>query len=213
MRMRNPRKELRSRFFVRAKREACTYWIKIRKRLATMPWRRRSSRSLRRFCIFMAMDRVSLSRIRQDLALPKSSARRPAAQAAAMEPGSRLPRFITRPSALQQFGNCCRISSRRRKRRLPRSRRALGDPALRSFTGNSFGSLPAAGRPGDITWPSTSRPPGTPAGPEELSTNDPPCFDFQSRHVLVEQNRFWRVATLFDMGARNARSAMAAPAR
>ena len=168
---------------------------------------------------------------------------------------SRPPRFITRPSSLQQFGNCCRILSRGRKRLAPRNHRVLGDPALRSFTGNSFGSLPAAGLSGDVTRPSTSRPPGTPAGPEELARgrvgkiafgeiaskfgggqgatkdaigrnndlrsnaglwqicreiaimdfanpplNDPPCFDFQSRHVTVVANRFWRIANHFDEG-------------
>ena len=48
----------------------------------------------------------------------------------------------------------------------------LEDPALRSITGNSFGFLPAAGLSRDVTWPSTSRPLGTPAGPEEPSMND-----------------------------------------
>ncbi len=47
----------------------------------------------------------------------------------------------------------------------------LGAPALHLITGNSFCFLPAAGRPGDVTWPSISRPPGTPSGPEEPSAN------------------------------------------
>ncbi len=193
MRMQNPGLELRSRFYVRARREACTYWIEIRKRLATQPWRRRSSKSLPRFCILMA-ERACFSEqgspgpraVTPRLRLPHRTSGAPGKRCVTAAK-SRSPSFITRPRALQQFGNCCCISSRGRKRLAPRNHRAPGDPALRSFTGNSFGSLPAAGLSEDVTWPSTSRPSGTPTGPEELTTNDCPLV--QTREVCRRQLR------------------------
>ena len=70
------------------------------------------------------------------------------------------PRFTTRLGSLQQFGNCCRTSSRNRKRLWQRWPRELGDPTLRQITGNSFYFPVRSGVSPGCYRPSTSRPLG-----------------------------------------------------